>query len=146
MGVEPGTEEYNRIVNFLHNTHAKTHDQYDLTVEGIFKVEGKDKNKDPSEQKRRGTLLWHASRLSNYRNIIPNGLILLSLDLPRTRHMFGPGIYFTDVSSKAAELTRKTPTGIYFTDISSKAANYCRTDNENLIGIMALCNVKLGEM
>jgi hypothetical protein len=39
--LKPDSEEYNMIMEYVRNTHAETHDQYNLLVEDIYKVERK---------------------------------------------------------------------------------------------------------
>lgn len=71
-------------------------------------------------------LLWHGSRLTNYVGILSEGLRIAPSDAPSTGYMFGKGIYFTDVVSKAA--------------------GYCHASSENNEGLLVLCEVALGNM
>ena len=71
-------------------------------------------------------LLWHGSRLTNYVGILSEGLRIAPSDAPTSGYMFGKGIYFTDVASKAA--------------------GYCHASPENKEGILVLCEVALGNM
>ena len=71
-------------------------------------------------------LLWHGSRISNYVGILSEGLRIAPSDSPSTGFMFGKGIYFADVVSKAA--------------------GYCHASPENKEGILLLCEVALGNM
>lgn len=58
--------------------------------------------------------------------ILSEGLKIAPSDAPVTGYMFGKGLYFADVVSKAA--------------------NYCHASNENPEGILLLCEVALGNM
>ena len=69
-------------------------------------------------------LLWHGSRLTNFVGILSEGLKIAPYEAPMTGYMFGKGIYFADVVSKAA--------------------NYCLPSRINNVGLMLLCEVALG--
>lgn len=59
--LEKESEEFKLIVRYLHNTHAKTHDNYKLVVKDVLKVsrEGEcDKYKKNSHLTNK-KLLWH---------------------------------------------------------------------------------------
>lgn len=68
-------------------------------------------------------MLWHGSRDSNLVGILTEGLRVAPEEAPKTGYMFGKGIYFSDVASKAA--------------------NYCRT-GMNETGLLLLCEVGVG--
>lgn len=70
--------------------------------------------------------LWHGSRTSNFIGIISEGLRIAPPDAPSSGYMFGKGIYFSD--------------------IPSKAANYCHPKEENPEGLILLCEVALGSI
>lgn len=71
-------------------------------------------------------LIWHGSRMTNYVGILSEGLKIAPSDAPSTGFMFGKGIYFTDVVTKAA--------------------GYCHASPENKEGVLILCEVALGNM
>lgn len=71
-------------------------------------------------------MLWHGSRTTNYVGILSEGLRIAPPDAPVTGYMFGKGIYFSDVPSKAA--------------------NYCHATINNNEGILVLSEVALGTM
>ena len=56
----------------------------------------------PFEKLDNKALLWHGTRLSNVVGILKNGLKIAPTEAQLTGHMFGKGLYFTDVVSKAA--------------------------------------------
>eukprot|EP00826_Nyctotherus_ovalis_P047843 TRINITY_DN556_c0_g3_i1.p1 TRINITY_DN556_c0_g3~~TRINITY_DN556_c0_g3_i1.p1 ORF type:complete len:187 (+),score=27.54 TRINITY_DN556_c0_g3_i1:189-749(+) len=71
-------------------------------------------------------LLWHGSRTVSLPRILEQSLKVPSPEVPSARYLFGKGIYFHD--------------------ISSKAANACRPSKENPTVILLLCEVALGNM
>jgi len=70
-------------------------------------------------------MLWHGSRVTNYIGILSEGLKIAPEDAPVSGYMFGKGVYFSDVPSKAA--------------------NYCHATRRNPEGLLLLCQVALGE-
>jgi poly [ADP-ribose] polymerase len=69
--------------------------------------------------------LFHGSRLTNWVSILSKGLRIAPPEAPVTGYMFGKGVYFADVASKAA--------------------NYCFATSDQPYGLLALCEVALGE-
>ncbi|XP_035211532.1 poly [ADP-ribose] polymerase 1-like [Stegodyphus dumicola] len=122
------SEEYKHIETYLHNTHAKTHDQYTLELDEVFTI--KRRGESERYKKFKGLhnkkLLWHGSRLTNYVGILSQGLRIAPPEAPVTGYMFGKGIYFADMVSKSA--------------------NYCYTTKKNPTGLLLLCEVALGNM
>lgn len=126
VSVEEKSATFSTIATMLENTHAPTHDQYTLQVEKIFEVDrGQEKATFqpflclPNRQ-----LLWHGSRLTNFAGILSQGLRIAPPEAPKTGYMFGKGLYFADMSSKAA--------------------NYCKATPKNPDGLLLLCEVALG--
>lgn len=120
--------EYKRVLQYAQNTHGKTHTNYTLTVEDVFRVkretedtryEKKCKNMDNKQ------MLWHGSRTTNFMGILSQGLRIAPPEAPVTGYMFGKGIYLADVCSKSA--------------------NYCSTSRTNTTGLMLLCEAALGK-
>lgn len=129
--IEPldhSSEEFELIKKYVKNTHAKTHNDYDLVVEDVFKIkrQGEDRRYKPFKKLHNRQLLWHGSRLTNYAGILSHGLKIAPPEAPVTGYMFGKGIYFADMVSKSA--------------------NYCCTSPGNSTGLMLLCEVALGDM
>ena len=122
------SEEFKRLVEYVSNTHAVTHNQYQLEVMEIFELtrRGESKRFKPFSKFDNRMLLWHGSRLTNYVGILSQGLRIAPPEAPVTGYMFGKGVYFADMVSKSA--------------------NYCRTSRSDPIGLMLLCEVALGEM
>ncbi|XP_033328280.2 poly-(ADP-ribose) polymerase [Megalopta genalis] len=121
-------EEYKLIEEYVKNTHAATHDQYDLNIEDVFTVkrQGEDSRYKPFKKLPNKKLLWHGSRTTNFAGILSQGLRKAPPEAPVTGYMFGKGIYFADMVSKSA--------------------NYCCTNSQNNTGLLLLCEVALGNM
>lgn len=126
--LDKNSAEFKQLVTYVKNTHAETHNTYDLEVEEIFKVKrsGEDKRYKPFRKLHNRKLLWHGSRLTNYAGILSHGLKIAPPEAPPTGYMFGKGIYFADMVSKSA--------------------NYCCTNPVNNTGLVLLCEVALGNM
>lgn len=126
--VEVTDDEYAYLMQYVKNTHAETHNQYELDVEAIYKVKrsGEARRYKPFKKLHNRRLLWHGSRLTNYVGILSHGLKIAPPEAPSTGYMFGKGVYFADMVSKSA--------------------NYCATSTTNSTGLMLLCEVALGDM
>ncbi|KRT82026.1 hypothetical protein AMK59_5757, partial [Oryctes borbonicus] len=126
--LETESEEFNIIKEYVKNTHAPTHTQYDLEVLEAFKVrrQGEEKRYKPFRKLHNRKLLWHGSRKTNFAGILSQGLRIAPPEAPVTGYMFGKGIYFADMVSKSA--------------------NYCCTNAMDRTGLMLLCEVALGDM
>ncbi|KAM9676510.1 LOW QUALITY PROTEIN: poly [ADP-ribose] polymerase 1-like [Dama dama] len=124
--VDKDSEEAKIIRKYVKNTHATTHNAYDLEVIDIFKIEreGESQRYKPFKQLHNQRLLWHGSRTTNFAGILSQGL--RSPEAPVTGYMFGKGIYFADMVSKSA--------------------NYCHTSQGDPIGLILLGEVALGNM
>ncbi|KAH9512499.1 Poly [ADP-ribose] polymerase 1, partial [Bulinus truncatus] len=126
--LDPASEEFERLKTYTRNTHASTHNMYELEVLDIMKVvrEGESKMFRPFKELHNRMLLWHGSRATNFAGILSQGLRIAPPEAPMTGYMFGKGVYFADMVSKSA--------------------NYCRTSKTDNIGILLLCEVALGNM
>jgi hypothetical protein len=122
------SEEFKILVKYVKNTHAETHNLFDLEIEAIFKIarKGESKRFKPFKQLPNRKLLWHGSRTTNYAGILSLGLRIAPSEAPVTGYMFGKGVYFADMVSKSA--------------------NYCNTNRTNNSGLLLLCDVALGNM
>ncbi|XP_053972152.1 poly [ADP-ribose] polymerase [Hylaeus volcanicus] len=122
------SKEYTVIQQYVKNTHAQTHTQYELEIEDVFVVnrQGEDTRYKPFKKLNNKKLLWHGSRTTNFAGIISQGLRIAPPEAPVTGYMFGKGIYFADMVSKSA--------------------NYCCTNSESPTGLLLLCEVALGNM
>ncbi|KAB1258519.1 Poly [ADP-ribose] polymerase 1 [Camelus dromedarius] len=126
--VDKDSEEAETIRKYVKNTHATTHNAYDLEVIDIFKIEreGETQRYKPFKQLHNRRLLWHGSRTTNFAGILSQGLRIAPPEAPVTGYMFGKGIYFADMVSKSA--------------------NYCHTSQGDPIGLILLGEVALGNM
>ncbi|KAL5962271.1 Poly ADP-ribose polymerase 2-A [Taenia solium] len=113
------------IKDYVRMTHAPTHNSYDLEVLQAFEL---DKSGEVESFRDYGTrrLLWHGSRITNWMGILGRGLKIAPPEAPSTGYMFGKGVYFADCASKSA--------------------NYTYPTSKEKVGIMALCEVSLGEI
>ena len=114
------------LETYVKNTHAKTHNQYDLTIFDIFRVDKDGEDEKFRKDLHNRMLLWHGSRLTNWVGILSQGLRIAPPVAPVSGYMFGKGVYFADMVSKSA--------------------NYCFTSRNNNTGILLLCDVALGNM
>ncbi|KAL3311083.1 Poly [ADP-ribose] polymerase 1 [Cichlidogyrus casuarinus] len=68
--IKADSEEYARIVRYVHNTHAATHRQFGLEVEAIFDIERQGEQQAFRQAADRVggdvMLLWHGSRRTNW--------------------------------------------------------------------------------
>lgn len=112
------------LETYVRNTHAKTHNQYGLTVLEIYRVDKEGEDERFRKDLHNRMLLWHGSRLTNWVGILSQGLRIAPPEAPVSGYMFGKGVYFADMVSKSA--------------------NYCFTNKTNNIGVLLLCDVALG--
>ncbi|XP_007479799.1 poly [ADP-ribose] polymerase 2 isoform X2 [Monodelphis domestica] len=117
--------EFKVISQYLHSTHAPTHNDYTMTLLDVFEVEKEGENEAFRKDLPNRMLLWHGSRLGNWVGILSHGLRIAPPEAPVTGYMFGKGIYFADMSSKSA--------------------NYCFASRLKDTGLLLLSEVALGE-
>lgn len=81
--------EFKQIVEYVKNTHAKTHSSYELIVEDIFKVnrDGEESKYEKYKTLHNRKLLWHGSRLTNFAGILSQGLRIAPPEAPATGYM-----------------------------------------------------------
>jgi poly [ADP-ribose] polymerase 2/3/4 len=116
-------EVFAMLKQYVANTHAPTHTQYSTEVEDAFAVE-REGEADAFRDVGNKQLLFHGSRLSNWRGILSSGLRIAPPEAPLTGYMFGKGIYFADMSSKSA--------------------NYCYATRQSPHALLLVCEVALG--
>jgi len=73
-----------------------------MKIKDILKIERPSEKKLFKSEIGNRMLLWHGSRLTNYAAILNEGLRINDSYLDTTGFMFGKGVYFSDMSSKAA--------------------------------------------
>lgn len=122
--MDKNSKEFKDLLKTVDTTHGSTH-HFKIKVEEIFKInrEGEEArfNKKVGNRK----LLWHGSRFSNWGGILSQGLRIAPPEAPVSGYMFGKGVYFAD--------------------IVTKSAGYCCSYLSNNEGLLALCEVALGE-
>ncbi|XP_029448906.1 poly [ADP-ribose] polymerase 1 [Rhinatrema bivittatum] len=126
--IKKDSEEAKILEQYVKNTHAATHNTYDLEIVDIFKIEreGERQRFRPFQELHNRQLLWHGSRTTNFAGILSQGLRIAPPEAPVTGYMFGKGIYFADMVSKSA--------------------NYCHAFTGNPMGLLLLGEVALGNM
>ena len=69
------SKEFKRLVKYVKNTHASTHNQYQLEVLEVFNLERHREKKryKPFAKLDNRMLLWHGSRLTNFVGILSQG-------------------------------------------------------------------------
>lgn len=74
-----GSEEFELLHNYVKNTHAPTHTNYNLEVEEIFKVvrKGEDRRYKPFKRLHNRQLLWHGTRKSFF-FVLSNLIVIFS--------------------------------------------------------------------
>ncbi|PKA56487.1 Poly [ADP-ribose] polymerase 1 [Apostasia shenzhenica] len=123
------SEDFLMVKNYLLNTHAPTHKEWNLELEEVFALEREgefDKYASYRNKLQNKMLLWHGSRQTNFVGILSQGLRIAPPEAPVTGYMFGKGVYFADLVSKSAQ--------------------YCFVDKRDPVGLMLLSEVALGEM
>ncbi|XP_055374911.1 poly [ADP-ribose] polymerase 1-like [Condylostylus longicornis] len=115
------------ISKYIENTHGPTH-SFKLTIEYVYEARrlGEFQRYEPNMSFGNRKLLWHGTKRSNFQSILANGL---STQPPSTARIHGK--MFGD--------------GIYFTDVVTKAAGYCETSRSDPYGILILAEVALGK-
>ncbi|UJR16964.1 hypothetical protein I4U23_003862 [Adineta vaga] len=126
--IDKTTDEFQRIEQYMINTHASTHNQYKLKLNELFRIvrEAENDQLEKWNQLSNHQLLWHGSRTTNFVGILSQGLRIAPPEAPMTGYMFGKGVYFADMVSKSA--------------------NYCFAKRESPEGLMLLCEVALGKI
>lgn len=121
--LEKDSEEFNVINKYVQNTSMN----FILQVEEIFEIQrnGDDTRYKAYESFPNRVLLWHGSRITNFNSIIAQGLLIEPPGEHTFGHMFGKGLYFSDVIANAAY--------------------YCVAKDTDGIGLILLCEVALGE-
>lgn len=76
--IDRKSDEFELLQNYVKNTHAATHANYELEIEDIFKVsrKGEDRRFKPFKKLHNRQLLWHGSRLTNFVGILSHGSYL----------------------------------------------------------------------
>ncbi|CAI2362094.1 unnamed protein product [Moneuplotes crassus] len=117
-------QDYDNLVKTITSTHGSTH-YFNVKPLEIFKIEREGEEERFNQALSNKKLLWHGSRFSNWGGILSQGLRIAPPEAPATGYMFGKGVYFAD--------------------IVTKSAGYCCSHISNSEGLLALCEVALGD-
>ncbi|KAJ7123458.1 PARP-domain-containing protein [Mycena epipterygia] len=124
--VSNDSHEFHGIAKYVHDTEVRK-SLFDIDVVHVFKVE---RSRETDAWKSAGhdqlddgerLLLWHGSRSTNFAGILKNGLRIAPPEAPSSGYMFGRGVYFADMVSKAF--------------------NYCHSNLNDNTGLLLLCEV-----
>ena len=85
------SDDFALISQYLQNTHAATHRQYELQLLEVFQLEREGEAERYAAHAKDGNrmLLWHGSRTTNYVGILSQGLRIAPPEAPVTGYMFG---------------------------------------------------------
>lgn len=153
--IDRSSAEYLELSNIVKNTHGVTHNLYTLDIMEVFKVnrEGEDNRFNIYKELSNHQLLWHGSRLTNFVSILSSGLKIAPPEAPG-KYIFFPSIKMQNLfqtfnlhklNNKISATGYMFGKGIYFADVVSKAANYCLTNRTNNVALLLLCEVALGQ-
>ena len=87
--LDASSERYQLIEQYLQNTHAATHRQYELELLDCFELvrEGEKERFEAHASDPNRMLLWHGSRTTNYVGILSQGLRIAPPEAPATGYM-----------------------------------------------------------
>jgi poly [ADP-ribose] polymerase len=127
--VENSTE-FDTVRRYMRGTFARAHkSQFRVELLDVFEIERHgEAERFEAERRRRGNvhLLWHGSRLANFRGIISQGLRIAPPEAPVSGYFLGKGVYLADMFSKSSE--------------------YCHASRERPEALMLLCEAALGKV
>lgn len=72
--LEKDHPDYKVIMKYVQNTHAETHNNFNLNVDTIYTVRSQLEESRYRQDIHNKQLLWHGSRLTNYVGILSQGL------------------------------------------------------------------------
>lgn len=128
IALDKNCEIFSMIHQYVKNTHSEFHYHFRIQINDIFMINRHGEEENYTKDLHNKKLLWHGTKLNNIGAILSKGLKICPLNAKHTGHMFGKGIYFTNIASKAANYSKSI---------------MC---NGNPQGIMLLCEVALGNM
>lgn len=115
---------YDDLMKCVTTTHGSTHG-FGIKPLEIFEIKREGEEERFNDKIGNRKLLWHGSRFSNWGGILSQGLRIAPPEAPVTGYMFGKGVYFADIVSKSAQ--------------------YCCSYLSNNEGLLALCDVAIGD-
>ena len=94
--VDPNSEEFYLIEQYMTKTHTKTHDQYSLKLRQLFKAarDGEADRFKNFQTLDNHQLLWHGSRTTNFAGILSQGLRIAPPEAPVVSFSFFPREFF----------------------------------------------------
>lgn len=122
--IPPKSERFELLQRFFTSTHAASHQGFKMVILEAFSIDKAEEANRFNKNLGNNLLLWHGSRMTNFAGIISQGLNVPPPEAPSLGFMFGKGIYFTDMSSKAGQL--------------------CYSHLSDGLGFILLCEVALG--
>jgi poly [ADP-ribose] polymerase 1 len=80
------SDEFILLEKYVKNTHAATHEHYELEILEIFKIRRKNEERryKPFKKLHNRKLLWHGSRVTNFVGILSHGLKIAPPEAPST--------------------------------------------------------------
>jgi hypothetical protein len=128
--LEPCSAEFDTIRRYMRASFARQHrSQFRVHLVDAFEVEREGERYTFEEHGvPRGNLhlLWHGSRLANFRGILSQGLRIAPPEAPVSGYFLGKGIYLADVFSKSCE--------------------YCHATRDRPEALLLLCEAALGNV
>jgi len=97
------------ITYYINTNYGPTHDKFHMEIKNIFELDKFGENERFNRDLGNRILLWHSARISNWFEILSNGLKVVPKEAPVTGYMFGHGAYFSDMSSKSAKYAYPQP-------------------------------------
>uniref|UniRef100_A0A915CY84 Poly [ADP-ribose] polymerase n=1 Tax=Ditylenchus dipsaci TaxID=166011 RepID=A0A915CY84_9BILA len=108
--VELSDPIYEIIIDYLKNSFSKSHYGDTLFITNLFEVDRQAERERFRADLGNRKLLWHGSRMTNWYNILREGLQIAPAGAQITGHAHGVGIYFADMSSKSYSYCYRGPT------------------------------------
>lgn len=118
------SSEWAMIAEYVAKGHGPTHLDYTVTPRTVLAVERQMNGFGPFAADPQRMLLWHGSSICNFVAILKEGLRVKPAGVAHVGSMFGNGLYFADVCTKAG--------------------NYCRASKSRPRGVLLLAEVALG--
>lgn len=109
IGLLEDEREFSRVEKYYEGGKTKYHQTSGLKLKRIFTVEdeeGQERYTSKVNSIGNGKELWHGTGVSNILSIMRKGLIIPPVNGSGIRisgRMYGPGTYFSDISSKASQ-------------------------------------------
>jgi hypothetical protein len=128
--LEPCSAEFDTIRRYMRATFARQHRPlFRAHLVDAFEVERDGElERFAAHGAPRGNLhlLWHGSRLANFRGILAQGLRIAPPEAPVSGYFLGKGVYLADVFSKSCE--------------------YCHATRDRPEALLLLCEAALGNV